>query len=401
VLLTVAPATGAPAPRLVASFEDPAGDDYGPGTYLPPGDTEFETGDFDLRRFQVKVDGGEVLLEVTLGAQVRLPDTTQRTNSTPLPLSNGIYLQNIDIYADTDPTSGEGYSTCIPGRRVGFADGRTWKAAVVLTPQPGAVRTILDESMGPAARRVLVATRISSRGRTIVARVPVAFFGAEPSKAWGWSVQISGARWERTYEVLDRYRDAGEVDAFTMPVGTVRGAWMFGGAPQGKVHPRVVDVLLPVGVDQKKVLGSFDAASGAWAKVPFVYATAPGGPAVAVPPPAATPPGAIVLAVADVSGDVVTAWGPVEGLVPLQIGRVLGERGEPVARVVVTRVMGGGVLATVAEGREKIERGSKIAFDRPGAPPPPSAAPPAPASPPPPTPEPSSATTSSPATASP
>ena len=51
------------------------------------------------------------------------------------------------------------------------------------------------------------------------------------------------------------------MNAFTMPVLSVREAFAFGGAPEGNLHPRVVDVLLPPGVDQKAVLGSFDASA--------------------------------------------------------------------------------------------------------------------------------------------
>jgi hypothetical protein len=375
-LAALCPAAVLAAPQPLLSLDDPAGDATGPGSYAPPGDTEFEAGDFDLRRFAVLADGDDVVLEVTLGARIRRPASTQRTNATPIDFSNGVYLQNVDVYVDTDRTSGSGFASCIPGRRVAFADGRTWEAAVVLTPQPGPVREILNQAMGPAAARVHVAQPVEARGRTLVARVPAAFLGGRPRDDWGWSVHVSGARWERTYELSDRARGIREADAFTMPVSTVREAWTFGGAPKGEVHPRVVDVLLPKGADQRKVLGSFDAASGAFAKVPFVDAR-PGAPLT----PALSPglaggegggpgdrpqsPGATLLTVLDVSGDLVTLSGPVEGLVPLQIGRVLGEDGGTVARVVVARVLGGGLVANPVEGKERIVRGAKVAFDPP------------------------------------
>jgi carbohydrate-binding DOMON domain-containing protein len=41
---------------LIAGFDDPAGDANGPGTYQPPGDTDFLPGDFDLRRFAVYLE---------------------------------------------------------------------------------------------------------------------------------------------------------------------------------------------------------------------------------------------------------------------------------------------------------------------------------------------------------
>ncbi|HSB21213.1 MAG TPA: glucodextranase DOMON-like domain-containing protein [Anaeromyxobacteraceae bacterium] len=363
------PGGGLAAPRLVASFQDPAGDATGPGSYAPPGDTDFQDGDFDLRRFAVYVDGDDVVLEVTLGAPFRRPELTVRSGSTPLQLWNGIYLQNVDVYVDTDPGAA-GFSSCIPGRRVAFADGRTWKAAVVLTPQPGPARNVAADVMGPAARHVVFAQGLQTSGRTVTARVPAAALGGEPRSTWGWSVQVSGARWERSFSLTDRFRGGVEADAFTMPVLPLREAWAFGGAPAGNAHPRVVDVLLPPGVDQKAVLGSFDAATGAFARVPFVYAEPPPpapplapsvGPAEQARSRGAAPP---ALTVADVSGDMVSISGPPAGIKPMQLGRVLGPDGATVARIVVVQVLDKGLVASAVDGREKIERGARVEFER-------------------------------------
>lgn len=388
------PGAASAAPVLVASFDDPAGDASGPGTYVPPGDTEFHPGDFDLRRFAVLVDGDDVLLRVTLGAVIRRPAVTQRTNSTELPLTNGIYLQNIDVYVDTAPEDRSGFDVCIPGRRVAFAGGHTWKAAVVMTPQPGPARDITAEALGPAARKVLFAERLEVEGRTVTARVPAAFFGGLPTKAWGWSVQVSGASWERTFALQQRFLGGEEANAFTMPVQGVREAWAFGGAPKGEAHPRVVDVLLPASVDQKAILGSFDAKTGAFARVPFVV-DGPGGPRLETPlpplpspaalappaaplPPSLRPapptgpaavPGSTALVVADVAGDMVSVSGQAAGVAPMRLGRVLGPGGETVARLVVIHVVDGGLVARVVEGRERVERGAKVSFEAeaPGA----------------------------------
>jgi glucodextranase-like protein len=372
-----APAAAAAAPRLVSAFDDPARDAYGPGTYTPPGDSQrFTEGDFDLRRFAVYEDGDDVLLEVTLGAPVRQPAVTQREHQTELQLWNGIYLQNVDIYVDSDPTPGAGFRSCIPGRRIAFAEGQTWEAAVVITPQPGALRNLLVDAMGPAAGSVHVAQGLVVRGRTVTARIPAAALGGKPRADWGWSVQVSGARWERSHTVVDRVRGGREVDAFTMPVLTKPEAWAFGGAPAGRVHPRAVDVLLPKGVDQRAVLGSFEEKTGAFARVPFVHAE---------PPPAAPSTSAdatavsreragdasasgrvrrtVSLVVSEVSGELVTLEGAVAGLGPMRLGRVLAPDGSTVARVVVERVLEVGLLARAVDGGATIARGARVSFD--------------------------------------
>lgn len=370
------------APRLVVSFADATNDASGPGTYLPPGDSEYLDGDFDLRRFAVSLDGPDVVFEVTLGAPIRRPAVEHRTNAVPVQLWNEIYLQNVDIYLDTDRSEGAGFSQCIPGRRVAFADGRTWEKAVVLTPQPGPARAVVQEAMGKAAAHVIFAEGIRAAGRTLTARVPAVALGGVPTAGWGYSVHVSGAAWERSYDVADRLRGQREANAFTLPVLTVREAWAFGGAPEGNAHPRVVDVLLPPGADQKLVLGSYDAASGAWAKVPFVdgaaalpgraakepapvgvNAEAPKAPAPAAAPP--KPPEGPTLTVAFVAGNLISLAGASAGIVPMQFGEVLGADGSAVARVVVVQVVDGGVVVNAVENRERVTSGAKVRFAAP------------------------------------
>ena len=365
VALIVAGSARAAERVLIASFDDPAGDANGPGTYQPPGDTDFLPGDFDLRRFAVYEEGDQVVLEVTLGESFRVPASTQRYNSTPLDLKNNIYLQNIDIYVDTDQTPGSGWSMCIPGRRVAFAGGHTWEYAVVMTPQPGAARAVTQGALGEAGRRVLFPTNLQTQGKSVFARIPWTFFGARPTKDWGWSVHVSGARWERTFAVVDRLVGRHEADAYTMPVVGVREAWMFGGAPSnGKAHPWVVDVLLPPGMSQAKVLGSYDEKTGAYAQVPFVYGSGKAPPPVTVTTLVDKPSGP-ALSVADVSGGVVSMKGPTKGVGVMQIGKVLGPDGAPVGRVIVTQMIEGGAVGRAVEGGDAIRPGMGVEFATP------------------------------------
>lgn len=372
-------ASAAPPPRLVATFDDPPHDATGPGEYQPPYDPDFTDGDFDLRRFSVYSDGDDVLFQVTLGAPFREPATTQRTNRIPLQLLNGIYLQNIDIYVDTDPSSSAGYDVCIPGRRVAFEQGRTWKAAVVITPQPGPAAAITQAALGPGVtRRSFFPEAVEIRGRTLMVRVPEYVFGGPPRKEWGYSVHISGANWERSFSALELLKSGKELNAFTMPVVGMREPFAFGGAPSGEAHPRVVDVLLPPGADQKAVLGSFSVKDGTFARVPFVHAeghpppvaraaSAPEAPPVVEAAPVAAKGTAPVptagLRVVDVSGDMISVSGPVAGLKEFQLGQVLGPTGAPVARVVILRVLEAGLVATVVDGRGRIEPGAAVRFD--------------------------------------
>jgi hypothetical protein len=131
------------------------------------------------------------------------------------------------------------------------------------------------------------------------------------------------------------------------------------------MHPRVVDVLLPAGVDQKAVLGSFDA--GSFARVPFVDGSA--APSAAAPPPVAAavapPKSGPELSVAYMAGNMISLAGPAAGVKQMQFGRVLGPDGTTVARVVVVQVLEGGLVVSAVENAEKIVKGARVRFDAP------------------------------------
>jgi carbohydrate-binding DOMON domain-containing protein len=380
LLLTGLCCTSAAAapPETLFEQEDPPGDSDGPGSYSPPTDADLQGGSFDLRKFVARVEGDVVVLEVTLGEAVRPPDSVLRTNATPVQLDNGIYLQNIDIYVDTDPSpSAKGVSTCIPGRRVAFADGRTWKRAIVLTPQPSLVSSIVEGALRDSAWRVAYPGPLVNRGRTLVARVPVAFFGAKPRREWGWSVQVSGAAWQRSFQAVDQVRGTAKADALTMPVSTTAERWEFGGAELGHAHPQVVDVLVPPGVDQHQVLSGFNNDTGEYARVPFAYGRPPPPPPMAVAPespqPEAPKPAPVTAAattaaqppgwsVVDVAGEIVSIRGATAGVTPMMFGQVLDAAGGVLARVVVMQVLPGGIVASAVDGREKIAAGAQVRF---------------------------------------
>jgi carbohydrate-binding DOMON domain-containing protein len=363
LLLTLAAAA---APEALVDLEDPSGDADGPGTYTAPTDSELGSANFDLRRFVVRVEPPSLVFEVTLGEPIRPPASLLRTNATPAELKNGIFLQNIDLYVDTDPAHpAGGVAEGIPGRRVGFTEGRTWKRAVVLTPLPQAVAQVVEGALGKQAWRVAVPT-VTARGRTVVARVPLSFFGAKPSRAWGWSVQVSGAAWERNFQLQELAFGSSGPNAQTMPVSTISERWAFGGAPLGRSHPQVLDVLVPAGVSQHAMLGSYNNDTKTQARVPFVYLEAPAAEVALTPPPPPTLPpadaGEDTWVVAALDGDAVSITGPTAGLRAMMFGQVLDAAGAVLARVVVTRVLPNGVLASLVEAQAQVAPGARVRF---------------------------------------
>jgi hypothetical protein len=130
----------------------------------------------------------------------------------------------------------------------------------------------------------------------------------------------------------------------------------------------VIDVLLPRGTSQAAVLGSFDAATGAFARVPFV-SLEPAAVAAAAPAPAPAAPAAPAaprLAVVDVAGQTVTVSGRLPGLAPLRLGEILGPDGTtPVARLVVVRILEDGFVGDVVDGAGAVRPGAAVRFPGP------------------------------------
>ena len=363
------PSFGRPAGPYRVTLEDPHGDDDGPGSYVYPSDNDYPRGCFDLERLEVRREGDFIVFEVTFAAAVRKPPQVRRTSVLEIDLDNGLYVQNVDIYIDTDGDPTTGSTEAIPGRNVTLDGATPWDRAVVLTPLPFAVRSLLSD-WRPASR-VLVPANLQTRGATVVARIPVGELG-DPEPRWGYAVMVSGAIWEESFDAVNRLVGSYRKNAFTMPVFAVAEARIIGGADLTNYHPWVMDVLTAKGHSQRKVLSAYDEKRGRLAAVPMVYPfpdahaaaaeAAPEPPRLVVAPPVGVRPGEIVLRVSDVQTDMVVLERGPEEVKPFTLGTVLDEEGQAVAQVVVTAVYPKFVLVTAVEGADAIKVGAAVRF---------------------------------------
>ena len=79
------------------TYPDPTGDDDGPGTYTYPTDGVFKPGVFDLLGFKVGQDENNLVFSLQMRGAVE----------NPWGAPNGLSLQLVDIYIDTDgPATG-------------------------------------------------------------------------------------------------------------------------------------------------------------------------------------------------------------------------------------------------------------------------------------------------------
>lgn len=267
-LAMVALAASAPEGVLFA-LDDPRGDDRGPGTYTYPTRPAYPPRTFDLRRFVMREDGDHIVFEARFERPLRPPvEQARRTRAIEIPLDNALYVKHVDIYLRTEDRPGvqEG----LPGRRIRFANGG-WHRAIVLTPRPFVLRSLLEG--WPAADRVLVPSNLVAIGPTVRARIPRAALPDSDPHTWGVAVTVSGALWENRFDVYPEAPESYVQNALTMPVRPVADFRWFGGGGLDGEDPHVIDVLAPTAEDQYRWLRR---AGRARARLPFLFA--PDGP---------------------------------------------------------------------------------------------------------------------------
>jgi C-terminal binding-module, SLH-like, of glucodextranase len=198
------------APRVIATINDPAGDDNGNGNLIYPQRTDFEPGDLDLLQLQVSRDDEGYWFEATFKNPIRNPASAFGTIGSE-PLSNvarkGFYQFNLDIYIDTDRVKGSGDQFTLPGRKVSIDPAYAWEKAVILTPRPEAVRAQLlevlerqfpDRPKGEAAASIdqsmFFPTQVRVRNKSVIFLVPAKFLGPGDANDWALTAFVTGAK---------------------------------------------------------------------------------------------------------------------------------------------------------------------------------------------------------------
>jgi carbohydrate-binding DOMON domain-containing protein len=243
--LAAALAFGTAAVHAV-EFNDPRGDDKGPGTYSYPTDGVYKAGSFDLVKLKVDKSGANVDFSVDVAANLE----------DPWGMGGGFAVQMIFVFIKTGAAGGH---TATPaGLNVQFAPGNEWNKVVVLSPQKkGRVTSEAESKAGALAKDIVVPNITRGRGRTISGSVPLAELGGD-GNVDGWSYQV-------VMQSNEGFPAA--TDFLTRKVNEYEGQHRFGGGNDGDCDPHAVDVLDGPGADQKEMLAHTCAADGKATKV--------------------------------------------------------------------------------------------------------------------------------------
>lgn len=219
--------SAAPAWADKVTFEDPTGDDNGPGTYVYPTDAVYSPGSFDLVEFEVEDKGKNVDFSVSVNSGL----------DDPWGMGVGFAVQMVFIFIDTDGATGSGHTDGVPGLNITFDPAHAWEKVVVLSPQQQSrvvaeARVKLAEKL--AAGDVLVPRRTLGKGKTISGRVAKEDIGSGDATKWG-------------YQVVMQSNEGfpAKTDFLTRKVNEFEGQHRFGGGTDSDCDPHVMDILAP------------------------------------------------------------------------------------------------------------------------------------------------------------
>lgn len=137
VMMTFAAAAASAAEKINYYYEsgtmldmtDNIGDDKGPGYYQYPLDKRMRRGAFDIKRFTVYEEGQVIVFEIQMRNYImrEWPDTGKSEDQ-------GFVANLWDIYIDINGIENSGYQRALPGRDLFFADNMGWEKVIMVSP---------------------------------------------------------------------------------------------------------------------------------------------------------------------------------------------------------------------------------------------------------------------------
>jgi len=290
--------------KQVFSLTDPRGDDRGAGELVYPLRDDLRPGDLDLVSLTARQEADGTTFEATFAQPITPPGPRVMDVGGGLVRDiarYGFYTLNIDVYIDTDRVSGSGAVSTLPGRKAEVDPASAWEKAICLTPRPNetrdALKTILtrfarDEMKSEGERpdrtkmktlaseistdvenRVYFPTRINVFGRTIRFFVPSSFLRGEAKPTWSYVVAVSGADVFQRLDVLGALKVTEPAPASLAILPVAPGTWsdrFGGGEDDDPLQPPLVDVIVPRGATQEKVLKDYSSKEGRLVRLPGV-----------------------------------------------------------------------------------------------------------------------------------
>lgn len=224
----------------VLRWHDAIHDDRGPGDYFYPAGPQFPTGSWDLVSFSVRSGDPEIVFSFVWAD---LPNPGRAPAGFSLPL--------VDVYIDINHSVGAGSQDLLAGRPGLVEAADAWEYA--LTVDGWGARLVQARARQDPRDSAAFAVR-KDNTTTFSVRVPRRLLRGDPSD-WGFAVVVMARS------------PAGSTP---MPVAVEPASDRFGGAAPNRTAPPYLDLLVPPGLTQRRVLSVYK--TGQDVTIPFVRA---------------------------------------------------------------------------------------------------------------------------------
>lgn len=206
---------------LAVVFDDPRGDDHGPGKYVYPTDRVYKSGSFDITRVAITRKGDQAEFAVDVNSPLE----------DPWGMGVGFSVQMVFIFVKNAPG---GHTEGLPGTNVKFAEGHEWNKAVILSPQKKA--RVVGEAQtkaGKLAPDILIPHTTRGNSRTITGLIPLKDLGGDGNvDIWAYQAVMQS---NEGFPAAD--------DLLTRKVNEYAGQHRWGGGNDGECDPHLMDVL--------------------------------------------------------------------------------------------------------------------------------------------------------------
>lgn len=222
----------------VLRWHDAVHDDRGPGDYFYPAGPQFPAGSWDLVSFAVRPEETEMVFSFVFAD---LPNPGRAPAGFSLPM--------VDVYIDINHSVGAGAQELLAGRPGLVEAADAWEYA--LTVDGWGARLVQARARQDSRDSAAFPVR-KDNATTFSVRVPRRLLRGDPSD-WGFAVVVMGRS---------------PSGSAPWPVGVEPGPDRFGGAAANRAAPPYIDLIVPPGLTQRRVLGVYK--SGQDVTIPFV-----------------------------------------------------------------------------------------------------------------------------------
>lgn len=244
--------------------KDNIGDDKGPGYYQYPLDKRLKRGTFDLKRFSVYEEGNVITFVIQMRNYImqKWPDRNSSQEQ-------GFVANLWDIYIDIDGIPGSGYQSAIPGRDLDFSDTMGWEKMIIVSPLSETemfdlLRDKTDElSLQNQISDIIYPDYIRVERDRLIIKISKSKLPGINSKSGYQCLTMGFYKISSPNRFLNR-----DVKAFPTKND-------FGGGENTYGDPPVMDIIVPKGMSQYKLLRQYRSEPYRedieYAEIPFVY----------------------------------------------------------------------------------------------------------------------------------